>query len=273
MMRLLALLAILIAAVPLPAAAAAASAPGGYVTVGRHAVAFIPARPDPSVRLPVMILFHGAGSTAQAMIRTVEPVAAEFGVALLAVQSRGATWDLIAVHFDPSQAQASRLDPNMHLPSGDRKSVESALAALFTRFPVDGARVGLLGFSDGASYALSLAAFDPDRFAFAAGLSPAFALIPQVRSDAARRQRIYIAHGREDRVLSFIQSRDAICPDFLRSGRTVRFRAFDGGHRIARDALEEAFRDFLEARPPAADDPSFRCGRGPSLQADAPLPR
>ena len=245
---------------PLPPSTVVAPTPllkAGYMRIGRRGIAFLPDR-KAGEALPLLVLFHGAGSTAQDMMRVLIPEAAARGLALLAVQSEAQTWDLITRHF--ATGEATLLRSNEVLPGGDRRSADAAIALLKTQATIDPARVGALGFSDGASYALSIGAAEPSRFSFVAGFSPAFALIPDGKDDSG--QRIFIAHGRQDTVLPFRQSRDAICPDFYHSGRVVRFRAFDGDHVISRAVLHEALDDFLipSSRPPAGDR-AYHCDR------------
>lgn len=83
--------AALIAAAPgpiersLPPSSVVAPAPllkAGYVRVGRQAIAFLPDR-KAGEALPLLVLFHGAGSTAQDMMRVLIPEAASRGLALL----------------------------------------------------------------------------------------------------------------------------------------------------------------------------------------------
>jgi phospholipase/carboxylesterase len=118
----------------------------------------------------------------------------------------------------------------------DAHRIDQSLADLFGRAAIDPSRVALLGFSDGASYGLSLGVSNPQLFTTVIALSPGM-LAPPQRID--RKQRVFIAHGRQDPVLSFAASRD-IADSLGRGGANIRFRPFEGGHQIDPEALTEA---------------------------------
>ena len=81
------------------------------------------------------------------MLRRIGPAADRAGVAVLAADSRGTTWDAIRGGFGDDVAFLNR-----------------ALEHVFGRLAVDPARVALGGFSDGASYAISLGLANGDLF-------------------------------------------------------------------------------------------------------------
>ena len=114
-------------------------------------------------------------------------------------------------------------------------TADEALADLFSRAAVDPTHVVLLGFSDGASYALSIGLSNPDLFTAVIALSPGM-LAPPRRLD--REQRIFIAHGRRDRVLSFAATKE-IAESLRSAGENVRFRPFYGDHEIDAESLTE----------------------------------
>jgi predicted esterase len=207
-----------------PSATAPALAPG-EISLANGAVAYRPAK-APAGALPLIVLLHGAGGYPPGFLQKMEPVADQLGVILLAPHSVGRTWDLIENMRAEEQpwhgADAQRLD--------------RSLADLFGRAAIDPSHVILLGFSDGASYALSLGLSNPKLFTAVIALSPGM-IAPLARVD--HQQRVFIAHGRSDHVLPFDATRDIA--DRLRgSGANVRFRPFDGDHRIDPQALTEA---------------------------------
>jgi len=94
----------------------------------------------------------------------------------------------------------------------------------------------LFGFSDGASYALSLGLANPQIFRGIVAIAPGFHLEPAAINP---KQRLFIAHSPQDPILSFERTRDGIVGSLRRAGFDVRFRPFDGGHRIDRPILAE----------------------------------
>ena len=176
--------------------------------------------------LPLIVLLHGAGGYPPGFLQKMEPVADRLGVILLAPHSVGQTWDLVAnmeVGDEPWRGP-------------DARRIDQALADLFGRTAVDPSRVVLLGFSDGASYALSLGLSNPRLFTAVIALSPGMLAEPARVNPA---QRIFIAHGRQDPVLPFAATSD-VADGLRRDGANVRFRPFEGGHQIDPEALTEA---------------------------------
>ena len=162
---------------PTPAMAAAA---------GRHALAdggdlYVPpaavgGRPD-----AVVVTLHGAGSSPQHSFEPLLPFADEAGLILLAPKSRRATWDIVYGHF-----------------GADVATLDELLADLFRGYPVDPGRVFVSGFSDGASYALSLGLTNGDLFSGIVAFSPGFArTVGRTRG----KPRVFVSHGTEDTVI------------------------------------------------------------------------
>ncbi|WP_199707051.1 alpha/beta hydrolase [Teichococcus wenyumeiae] len=131
-------------------------------------------------RLPLLVLLHGAGGHAQGMLRMFEAQARQADVALLVPESRGSTWDVIMGGFGPDVA-----------------FLDEALSQSFGDHAFDPDRIAIGGFSDGASYALSLGLANGDLFRWILAFSPGFAAAPS----AAGNPSIYISHGTEDNVL------------------------------------------------------------------------
>jgi poly(3-hydroxybutyrate) depolymerase len=100
---------------------------------GRDGVLYVPRGFQPGAPVPLAIMLHGAGGTGDAM-RFTFALADEFGVPLLAPDSRGRTWDVILGGFGP-----------------DVEFINAALAYAFERMAVDPARIGIGGFSANAA--------------------------------------------------------------------------------------------------------------------------
>jgi phospholipase/carboxylesterase len=166
----------------------------------------------------VIILLHGAGGRADHFLKEFTRFADERGVLLLALQSDAGSW--------PRRPQEVSRGP-------DAANFDKALAALTERAPVDSARVVLLGFSDGASHALSFGLARPKTFRAILAMSPGYAFAPR-RPDPT--QPIFIAHGRRDTVLPADNVREMI-KGLEGTGYRPEVRWFNGGHRIDPDLL------------------------------------
>jgi predicted esterase len=165
------------------------------------------------------------------------------GVALVAPASKAATWDMIVEMVAARRRPISRpFRPSLAV---DLPRIEAALAAMAARVPLDARRVALAGFSDGASYALTVGTMNPGTFSAILAFSPGIGLVAPSLSPA---QRLFIAHGTADPVLPYAGTAERIAAP-LQTRVDLRFRPFTGGHSMPPDVREEAFRFFL-AKPP-----------------------
>jgi phospholipase/carboxylesterase len=131
---------------------------------------------------------------------------------LLAPDSRSTTWDLMGVGFGP-----------------DVVFLDQALRQTFQRCRIDPERIALGGFSDGASYALSLGLSNGDLFSHLVAYSPGFL---SVSGQPVGKPRIFVSHGTDDTILPVTTSRDVIVPTLRGSGYKVRYEEFLGGHEV-----------------------------------------
>ena len=108
--------------------------------------------------------------------------------------------------------------------------IDRSLGQMFDRLAVDAEKVAVVGFSDGASYALSLGPTNGDLFTRVIAFSPGFA------SPGARRGMppVFVSHGTSDGVLPIERCSRRIVPRLEREGYEVRYREFDGPHTVPR---------------------------------------
>jgi phospholipase/carboxylesterase len=192
---------------------------------GRHALGLATGRdgilrlPDRAAAgpLPLVVMLHGAGGNAAGTIGLIENAAPD--AILLLPESRGPTWDVIMGAYGPDVA-----------------FLDAALERVFQQHSVDPRRVALAGFSDGASYALSLAIGNGDLFTHALAFSPGFAAPPE----PVGRPLIFVSHGRDDAVLPIDRCSRRLVPRLRRAGYEVRYREFPGGHEVPAEFAEEA---------------------------------
>ncbi len=218
-----------------PEAVTATTLPAGVTPLSHGALVYRPL--NAKGQLPMIVLLHGAGGNARDMLDAFRQDADERGYLLLSLQSKEVTWDLIV---SASQSRSRMADPRF---GADVPRIDAVLKQVFAQASVDPRRIVLAGFSDGASYALSLGLANPDLFTGILALSPGFMVPPD---KVARGQRVFIAHGRSDRVLAFSNAQriaDILGTTDLR----LRFLPFDGGHVMGRAATAEGM-EFLLGR-------------------------
>jgi phospholipase/carboxylesterase len=188
--------------------------PGGIGPLGigtqRDALLHVPAAASAGP-VPLVVLLHGAGAGGGDVIGTLAGPAEQLGLAVLAPDARGATWDAIRHGFGP-----------------DVEFIDQALGHVLARLPVDAGRVALAGFSDGASYALSLGIGNGDLFTHVMAFSPGFAA-PAVR---VGRPRMFVCHGVHDRVLPIERCSRTLVRALRRAGYEITYEEFDGGHLV-----------------------------------------
>jgi phospholipase/carboxylesterase len=186
---------------------------------------YVPAGYSPARRSPLALMLHGAGGVSRHGISWLEPFADEAGLILLATDSRQSTWDVIVDDYGPDVACLDRV-----------------LEQTFERYAVEPSRVGIGGFSDGASYALSLGLTNGDLFTHVLAFSPGFIASTQQRG----RPRLFISHGQQDRVLPVNMCSRRIVPQVERMGYDVLYREFDGPHTVPTEVAREAVEWFTK---------------------------
>jgi phospholipase/carboxylesterase len=189
------------------------------LTPERDTLLFVPAAYAPSRPAPLMVMLHGAGGVADHSIALFQRWADESAALLLAPTSQRATWDVI-----------------MRAYGADVAVLDRALAHVFGHYNVDTSRLLIGGFSDGASYALSLGVINGNLFNHIAAFSPGFIAPTQ----ATGSPRIYISHGTNDTVLPIERCSRRIVPRLQEARYDVVYHEFDGGHTILPDVIMEA---------------------------------
>jgi phospholipase/carboxylesterase len=205
------------------------SAPLGLRHLGivaeRDALLYVPPRYRPDRPAPVAVLLHGAGGDANGSLGLLQSFADQHGLIVLGPASRGSTWDVILDSYGPDVAV-----------------IDQALARLFQDYAVDPQRLAIGGFSDGASYALSVGITNGDLFSHVIAFSPGF-LAP---ADQQGAPKLFISHGTRDDVLPIDRCSRRIVPQLRRSGYDLLYREFDGPHTIPPSIAQEALDWYLD---------------------------
>jgi phospholipase/carboxylesterase len=188
---------------------------------------YVPAGYRGETPTPLVLLLHGAGEDARDGLAQMRGQADEAGIVLLASSSRGPTWDSILARGRYGQ---------------DAAAIDRALGHAFSRCKVDPARVALAGYSDGASYALSLGLANGDLFSDVLAFSAGF-LAPAGQTGSPR---VFVSHGTRDGWLPIDRCSRRIVPRLERAGYEVRYREFDGGHVVPPAVAWEAASWFAD---------------------------
>jgi phospholipase/carboxylesterase len=175
----------------------------------RDGMFYVPRVGAPS---PLLLFLHGATQSGAQMMRHLTEHANRTGTIVIAPDSRQHTWG-----FDAEQEPA------------DLAFIDDALERIFTTCRVDPNRIGIAGFSDGASAALSWGLVNGDFFTAIAAFSPGFVHLSNLPTGTPR---IFISHGTSDSVLPVERCGRRIARELRESGYTVEYREFDGDHEI-----------------------------------------
>ena len=107
--------------------------------------------------MPFLLFLHGASGSGSRVLPRLGASPDGHGVAIAAPDSRDLSWDAVRADFGP-----------------DVRFIDRVLAAAFAKVAVDPARLAIGGFSDGATYALSLGLINGDLFRRVVAFSPGF---------------------------------------------------------------------------------------------------
>lgn len=190
----------------------------------RDGILYVPATYSPDTPMPLFVALHGAGGAATNWINYFARAEAR-GMILLAPDSRMRTWDLVTGSFGP-----------------DFLFLDQALRFTFDHCRVDPARIALAGFSDGASYALSMGLPNGDLFTRVVAYSPGFV---EYARPLTGHPRIFVSHGTQDPIFAVAGTRDGIVPSLRGEGYDVTYQEFDGAHEVPAPVTEAALDWFF----------------------------
>lgn len=184
----------------------------------RKVVLHVPPGVDGTASAPLLLLYHGVLGTAAGMVEAFAPLADTHGIVVVAYDALAGTWDAVSERFEH-----------------DLSFANVALDVAFDRCRVDPARIGVAGFSDGATYALAVGRASGRLVSRIAAFSPGYL----IEIDRRGRPGIFISHGTSDTVLPYPYTGSVVATQLDRD-YDVRFRSFDGGHEIPLVIADEA---------------------------------
>jgi phospholipase/carboxylesterase len=196
---------------------------------GRNGLLYIPtSHAEP---LPLLILLHKAGGSASEWFASggsYAPYADKGRFIILAPESPSPSWGSGPKSW-----------------SYDYLAINRALEEAFARCAIDHNRLAIAGFSDGASYALSLGLANGDVFGYVIAFSPGFIVRSHARGRIGKNNEVqiplvYIAHGTADNVLPIASTSRVFVSSLRKNGYNVEFREFSGGHHLSRQAADQA---------------------------------
>ena len=206
--------------------------PAKSIAPGRHALELggdrdgllvVPRGYSPEKTAPLIVMLHGANGRADRLASRF-PMADEHGVILLVPDSRGTTWDAIRGPFGT-----------------DVQFIDRALEQTFDRCAVNPKKLAIGGFSDGATYALSLGLDNGTLFTHVMAFSPGFTANRRPQG----RPRVFISHGKSDEILPIDVCSRRIVPALEDAGYAVTYKEFDGPHTVPEAIAQDAFSWFV----------------------------
>lgn len=193
---------------------------------GRDGLLFISERAASNPAAPLVVLLHGAGGNARGTIGIMREQAEREGFVLLVPESRDRTWDIIVGGYGP-----------------DIEFLNRAMQEAISRCAINSKKLAIGGFSDGASYALSVGLTNGDLFTEIMAFSPGFSAPGERRG----KPRVFVSHGTADRVLPIERCSRPIVRSLQGDGYDVRYREFEGGHEVPREMVDDAVRLLMSA--------------------------
>jgi phospholipase/carboxylesterase len=189
----------------------------------RDGLLYAPAGYKPDTALPLLVVLHGAGGTSMSSQYAIQR-ADRLNFIVLAPDSRDErTWDSILGMWGP-----------------DLEFIGAAIKYAKSRCAVEDTHIGLAGFSDGASYALSMGIGNGDVFSRVLAMSPGLMQPAAVRG----KPKIFISHGTTDPVMPIDITSRTFVPRLKNLGYDVTYREYEGRHQLPPAIAQEAMEWF-----------------------------
>lgn len=189
----------------------------------RDGLLYVPTSYRAGHPVPLLLMLHGAGGDAKGGLSIIQDLADANTSIVLAVDSRQQTWDVIVDRY-----------------GSDIAFIDQALTQTFTRYAINPERLAIAGFSDGASYALSVGITNGDLFSHILAFSPGF----MAPADQVGQPQCFVSHGKRDVVLPIDRCSRRIVPQLQKAGYKVLYREFEGPHTVPSAIAQEGMQWF-----------------------------
>ena len=209
--------------------------PTGFVQLEEGAgrgVLLTPEKIDPARSYPLITVLHGAGRQDEMLVKACRGEPERRQAFFFVPRSVAPTWDLIT-----GEGRA------------DLEFLHYAYDLIYRRYPVDARSQCLVGYSDGASYALSLGLSNPGFFDALMVWAAGFVVLDPATADAtAPKPRLYLEYGTHDELFGFEQIALPMKRNLETAGYDVTFSVDEGGRHwpsgtFQREALDWYFGD------------------------------
>lgn len=204
-----------------------AFAPGRHnlgIATERDAVLVVPEGMDTRRPHPLLVMFHGAGGSADRVLPFLVAHARARGFLLLAPQSQFPTWDLVIGGNGP-----------------DLERLERSLQAVAARHAIERRQLAFAGFSDGGSYALSIGLTNGDLASHVIVFSGGFMSVFEQHGAP----RVFLSHGLADEQLPIDTSARANARKLREAAYDISLVEFNGPHAIQPAVVAQAIDFFL----------------------------
>ena len=197
----------------------------------RDAILFVPTGLEThetrgiSAPVPLFVMFHGAGGFPEKVLPFIEEHAERDKFLVLAPHSMLPTWDIVIGGSGP-----------------DLERLHRALTVVTSRYRIDRDRLAFAGFSDGASYALSIGITNGDIASHVIAMSGGFMSVFTQEGTP----KVFIAHGLRDEQLPIETSGRANAAKLKSAGYEVQYIEFNGLHAIQPAIVGKAVQFFLD---------------------------
>jgi phospholipase/carboxylesterase len=183
--------------------------------------------------VPAVVMLHGWAGDESSMWIFKQVIPAEAA----AVTPR-APLELNENEFAWYRHGASRTRPEPELLAEGLVYLDQFLTGLPDLYPIDPARLLLLGFSQGAAIGNGLALTRPDRIIGMASLAGILPELPEADIQKAKLAGlpVFIAHGRQDTIIPISaaqRSRDA----YRELGAEVTYEEYETGHKMSVEGI------------------------------------
>ena len=198
---------------------------------GGNGLLYVPLSHAEPLPLPLLILLHKFGGSPKEWFAGGEsfaPYAEKGHFIILAPESPSPSWGTGPKTW-----------------GYDYVAINRALEEAFARCAINRNRLAIGGFSDGASYALSLGLANGDVFGYIVGFSPGFIVKAHARGRMGRNNEVqiplvYIAHGTADNVLPIASTSRIFASSLRKNGYKVEFQEFSGSHHLSRQVVDQS---------------------------------